>query len=196
MGHNEETTSIKSQEDQAMLSLTAFDKEKLLAMQQQVLEGMTQHGSFPQCLPQGQTNMPKGLVKRQVAEAWKKMKSNEGVHSKTLGSQYQCQCCMHYGFPYLRNKPNQGKVEVNPSYETNVDKKRKANSLEQVLGSNQHLDLSHLALIPSQMNLNCKELEASQAKTTSHEVCIDGWTITYKEFQPRKTKQARKHKPR
>ena len=97
---------------------------------------------------------------------------------------------MHYGFPYLRNKPNQGKVEVNPSYETNVDKKRKANSLEQVLGSNQPLDLSHLALIPSHMNLICKELEASQAKTTSHEVCIDGWTITYKEFQPQKTKQA------
>ena len=112
------------------------------------------------------------------------MRTNGGISSKTLGSQYQCQCCMHYGFPYLQNKPNQGKVEVNPSCETNVDKKRKANSLEQVLGSNQHLDLSHLALIPSQINLNCKELEASQAKTTSHEVCIDGWTITYKEFQP------------
>ena len=81
---------------------------------------------------------------------------------------------------------------MNPSYETNVDKKRKANSLEQVLGSNQHLDLSHLALIPSQINLNCKELEASQAKTTSHEVCIDGCTITYKEFQPRKIKGAKK----
>ena len=120
------------------------------------------------------------------------MRTNGGISSKTLGSQYQCQYCMHYGFPCLRSKPNQGKIEVNPSYETNVDKNRKANSLEQVLGSNQHLDSSHLALIPSQKNLNCKELEASQAKTTSLEVCIDGWNITYKEFQPRKTKQARK----
>ena len=51
MGRNEETTNIKGQEDQAMLSLIAFDKEKLLAMQQQVLEGMTQHGSSKQCLP-------------------------------------------------------------------------------------------------------------------------------------------------
>ena len=51
MGHNEETTSIKGQEDQAMLSVSAFDKEKLVAMQQQVLEGMTQHGSSQQCLP-------------------------------------------------------------------------------------------------------------------------------------------------
>ena len=81
---------------------------------------------------------------------------------------------MHYGFPCLQNKSNQGKAKVNPSYEANVDKKRKEVSAEQVLGSNQHLDLSHLALIPSPMNLNCKELEASQAKTTSHEVCIDG----------------------
>ena len=84
MGRKEETTSIKGQEDQATLSLTAFDKEKLVAMQQQVLEGMTQHGSSPQCLPQGQTNIPKGPMKRQVAEAWKKMKSNEGASSNTL----------------------------------------------------------------------------------------------------------------
>ena len=48
MGHNEETTSIKGQEDHATLSLITFDKEKLLAMQQQVLEGMTQHGSSQQ----------------------------------------------------------------------------------------------------------------------------------------------------
>ena len=89
---------------------------------------------------------------------------------------------MHYGFPYRRNKPNQGKVKVNPSCEANVDKKRKDVSTEQVLGSNQHLDLSHLALTQSQMNLNYKEIEGSQDKTTLHEVCIDGWTITYKEF--------------
>ena len=50
MGHNVVIANIKDQEDQAMLSLIAFDKEKLLAMQQQVLEGMTQHGSSQQCL--------------------------------------------------------------------------------------------------------------------------------------------------
>ena len=71
---------------------------------------------------------------------------------------------------------------MNSNCEANMDKKRKKVSIEQVLGSNQHLDFSHLALIPRQMNLNCKEFEASQAKTTSHEICIDGWTITYKEF--------------
>ena len=133
MGRNEETTDIRGQEDQAMLPLTTFDKEKLLAMQQQVLEGMTQHGSLQQCLPQGQTNIPKGPVKRQVAEAWKKMKSNEGVHSKTLGCQYQCQCCKHYGFSCLQNKSKKREVKVNRSGEVNVDKKRKAINIRVLL---------------------------------------------------------------
>ena len=60
MGRNEETTSIKGQEDQATLTVSAFDKEKLVAMQQQVLEGMTQHRSFQQCLSQGQNKHTKG----------------------------------------------------------------------------------------------------------------------------------------
>ena len=60
MGRNEETTSIRDQEDQATLSLTAFDKGKLVAMQQQVLEGMTQQRSFQQCLSQGQNKHTKG----------------------------------------------------------------------------------------------------------------------------------------
>ena len=132
-----------------MPPLIAFDKENLFTMQKQILERMNQPRSSQQCLSQDQSNIPKGRIKRQVIEAWKNMRTNGGISSKTLGSQYQCQCCMHYGFPCLQNKPNQGKVEVNPSCETNVDKKRKANSLEQILGSNQHLDLSHLALIPS-----------------------------------------------
>ena len=46
MGRNEQTTSIRNQEDQATLAVTAFDKEKPVAMQQQVLEGITQHRSF------------------------------------------------------------------------------------------------------------------------------------------------------
>ena len=48
-------------------------------MQQQTPKGMTQPRSFQQCLPQGQTNIPKGLVKRQVIEAWKNMKFNEDI---------------------------------------------------------------------------------------------------------------------
>ena len=82
--------------------------------------------------------------------------------------------------------------------EENVDKKRKEISPESELESNQHsssITSSHLASIPSQLNSDSKELEVSQAKVTPvfpPEVCIDGWTITYTEFQPRKIKRAKK----
>ena len=45
MERNEITANIRDQEDQATLPLTAFDKEKLVAMQQQAPEGMIQYGS-------------------------------------------------------------------------------------------------------------------------------------------------------
>ena len=79
-----------------------------------------------------------------------------------------------------------------------MDKKRKEVSTESELGSNQHsssIKSSHPAPIPGQINSDSKELEVSQAKVTPlfpHEVCIDGWTITYTEFQPRKIKRAKK----
>jgi len=195
MGRNEETNGMKGQEDQATLSLIAFDKEKLVAMQQQVLGGMTQCESYQQCLPQGQTNIPKGPVNRQVVEAWKGMKSNEGAGSNTLGVQYQCQCRKHYGFPCLQNKSNKREVKVNRSAKVNVDKKRKAVSPEPELGSNQHSSSTTLlypAPISSQINSGSTESDVSQTKITPlfpHEICIDGWTITYKEFQLRKIKR-------
>ena len=80
------TANIRDLEDQALSPLIPFDKEKLSSMQNRVLEGMTQHGNSQQCVSHSQINIPKGPVKRQVAEAWKKMKSKEGVGSKTLGS--------------------------------------------------------------------------------------------------------------
>ena len=87
---------------------------------------------------------------------------------------------------------------MNLSCEANVDKKRKAVSQEPELGSNQHSSsttLLHPALILGQINSGSKESEVSQAKITPlfpHEVCIDGWTIPYKEFQPQNIKRARK----
>ena len=115
-------------------------------------------------LATGQTNIPKGPVKRQVAEAWKKIKSHEGTGINTLGSQYQCQCCKHYGFPCLQSKSNKREVKVNPSREVNVDKKRKVVSPEPELGSNLHSSsttLSHPAPIHGQINSDSKESEVS-----------------------------------
>ena len=79
---------------------------------------------------------------------------------------------------------------MNPSCEANVDKKRKEVSPEPELGSNQHSSsttLSHPGPMLGCINSDSKESEVSQAKITPlfpHEVCIDGCTITYKEFQP------------
>ena len=93
----------------------------------------------------------------------------------------------------LLTTPSGERIEyegVQPVPEDNVDKKRKEISPELELESNQHSSsttLPHPALIPGQINSYSKESEVSQAKITplfSHEVCIDGWTITYKEFQP------------
>ena len=90
-------------------------------------------------------------MKRQVAEAWKDMKSPEGVSGKGLRIQDQCHCYKQCGFPCLQNKSNKGKVKVNLNFEVNVDKKRKVISLEPLVGNNQQLSsttLSHPALIP------------------------------------------------
>jgi len=65
MAHNKETVGMKEQKDPAMPRLNASNKEKLLAMQKQEVEGMTQNGNSQQCIL--------GPVKREVAEAWKSM---------------------------------------------------------------------------------------------------------------------------
>ena len=85
MERNEITANIRDQEDQAMLPLTVFDKEKFVAMQQQAPEGMTQPWSFQQRLPQCQTNIPKGPMKRQV-EAWKNMKSKKMLEGRHMNA--------------------------------------------------------------------------------------------------------------
>jgi len=81
-----------------------------------------------------------------------------------------------------------------PNCVTNEDKKRKAKSLELALGSDQHsnLKLSHVASNSCQKNSNLGDEQTPQANPTAHGVSIDGWTITYKEFQPRRIKQCRK----
>jgi len=64
MAHNEEAMGMKEQKHPDMATIKAFDKEKLLDMQKQVVEGMTQIGNSQQRIS--------GPVKRQVAESWKK----------------------------------------------------------------------------------------------------------------------------
>jgi hypothetical protein len=101
----------------------------------------------------------------------------------------------------LLTAPSGERIEyegIQPVPEDNVDKKRKEISPETESKSHQHLGsitLSHPTPIPGRINSDSKELEVSQAKVTPvfpPEVCIDGWTITYTEFQPQKIKRAKK----
>ena len=140
MAHNKETFGMNGQKDLAMPPIKAFDKEKLLAIQKQVVEGMTQNGNSQQCISRP--------VKRQVAQAWKNMRTHGGVGSNTSGYQDQCHCYRHYSLPCLRNRASKKEVKVKPNYVTNEDKKRKEKSLEPALGREQYSNpkLSHLAL--------------------------------------------------
>jgi len=133
-------------------------------------------------------------VRRQVAEAWKNMRTHGSVGSNTSGYQDQCHCCEHYGLPCIRNRSYKKEVKTKPNCVTNEDKKRKAKSLEPALGSDQHsnLKLTHVALNSCHENSNLGDEQTPQANPTTHEVCIDGWTITYKEFQPRRINPGRK----
>ena len=60
MDRNEITTNIREQEDQAMPPLIAFDKEKLFAMQKQILEGINQPRISQQRLSQRSEQHTKG----------------------------------------------------------------------------------------------------------------------------------------
>jgi hypothetical protein len=59
--HNEETIGKIEQKHPDMPPIKAFDKEKLLAIQKQVVEGMTRNANSQQRIS--------GPVKRQVTEA-------------------------------------------------------------------------------------------------------------------------------
>jgi len=48
MAHNKETFGMNEQKDPELPLVKAFDKEKLLDMQKQVVEGMTQTGNSQQ----------------------------------------------------------------------------------------------------------------------------------------------------
>jgi len=93
MDHNEETFGKKEQKHPNMPTVKAFDKEKLQAMQTQVVEGITQNRNSQQRIL--------GPARRQVGEAWKNMRTHGSVGSNTIGYQDQCHCCEHYGLPCL-----------------------------------------------------------------------------------------------
>ena len=74
-----------------------------------------------------------------------------------------------------------------------MDKKRKIDSTSGSNPQSSTLIMPHPPLNPEQGKSISVEVESSQDKTAPHVVCIDGWTITYTEFQPQRVKRAKKH---
>ena len=82
---NNGVSIVNHQENPSTPSLPPFNKGKLVAMQQQVLEGVTQQKNSHQSQEKDQIGSLKRPLKRQVVKALKNMKSNEGISGKPLG---------------------------------------------------------------------------------------------------------------
>jgi len=78
------------------------------------------------------------LMKRQVAEAWKNMKSKAGDTNEVPRIEEPCHC-RHYGLPYFQNKSSKGKAEASQDHKAEGNWKRKAISLEPQLRSEPNL---------------------------------------------------------
>jgi hypothetical protein len=219
---NNGVSIVNHQENPSTPSLPPFNKGNLVAMQHQVLEGVTQQKNSYQSQEKDQIGSLKGPLKRQVVKALKNMKSNEGISDKPLGIQEPCHCCRHYGFPCLQNNSSKVKDKTSQNHHPDIDKKRKAISQEPQLESSQHLGLTapshvdkkrkaipqepqlessqHLGLTTPSVLVQCsskkgpnpKESAVPQVRGNPHKIFLDGWSITYKEFQPWKGKHAKK----
>jgi len=134
-------------------------------------------------------------MKRQVVEAWKNMKAKKDGINEVLGIQEPCHCCRRYGLPCIQNKSGEGKIEIHQDQQTEGNKKGKAISLEPLLSVEPNLSsTSQLPLVPNSHHTHSylEELDAPSATLAMPEICLDGWTITYIDFQPRKSKQTNK----
>jgi hypothetical protein len=146
-------------------------------------------------LEKNMTETQEEAMKRQVIDAWKNMKAKKDGINEALGIQEPCNCCRYYGLPCLQNKSSEGKIEVPQDQQTEGNKKRKAISLEPLLSVEPNLSSTlQLDLAPNshQTHSYLEELDAPSATLAMPEICLDGWTITYTEFQPRKSNQAKK----
>ena len=98
---------ISSDNHQILTILPLFDKEKLLAMQAQVLQERLQSNIVsPHRMGSTKAEITTRPVKRQVAEAWnnEKLKRNYEAPKPLIEEQHEisktpgtCQCCEHYG---------------------------------------------------------------------------------------------------
>ena len=113
--------------------------------------------------------VPTGPVKKQVAEAWnnEKRKRNYEAPKPPIEEQHEdnktlgtCQCCEHYGHLCLQED---SLMTAEARQRCHADIKRK---------------------LPTQ----CPVLEVAQDEESTQAVNLDDWSISFKEFQPKRSK--------
>lgn len=164
-----------SSDNQVPTGLPAFDKEKLLAMQARVLQGRLQSTTTSSNnMEMTKTEVPTGPVKRQVAEAWynEKRKRNYEAPKPLIEEQHEisktsekCQCCEHYGRRCLQ-EDSLMTAEARQRYHSDINRK---------------------------LSMHVPNLEGvTQAEDRNPTINLEDWTITFKEFQPKRSKQPNK----
>jgi len=118
--------------------------------------------------------IPTGPVKRQVAEVWNRQ-SNKRSHEtpeleverqyKDSKSPETCQCCEHYGRRCLQ-EDSLMTAKARQRYHSDINRKLFA----------QDLVLEGVA----------------QDEDSTQTINLDDWTISFKEFQPKRSKQSKK----
>jgi len=167
--------SVSSDNHPIPTDLPAFDKEKLLAMQDQVLqERLQSNTSSPYNMEMTKAEFPTGPVKRQVAEAWnnEKCKRNYEAPNLLIEEQHQvgkipetCQCCEHYGRRCLQ-EDSLMTAKARQRYHSDIN--RKLFAQDPVLEG------------------------VAQDEDSTQTINLDDWTISFKEFQPKRSKQSKK----
>ena len=151
-------------------SLPPFDKEKLLAMQARIIQERIR----PNTVTPHSVKLTKGPVKRQVAEAWNHQKNKRNRRTTKLGMERQykdikrsgvCRCCEHYGNLCLQ-EDSLMTSEARECYYLDINKK---------------------------FPMQDPNIEGNaQAEDSSQSINLEDWTVTFKEFQPKRSKQPKK----
>jgi len=173
---NRNTTIGDNHSVSSALLPSPFDKEKLLAMQAQVLQGRMQSNVVsPHSMKLTKPEIPTGPVKRQVAEAWNCQSNKRSRETpklererphKDIKTPEICQCCEHYGRPCLPEEDSLMTAEARQRFHSDIDRV---------------------------LTLQDPNLEGvAQAEYSNQTINLEDWTITFKEFQPKRRKQSKK----
>ena len=156
-------------------TLPPFDKEKLIAMQSQVLQRRMQSNTVsPHRMVLTKAEIPTGPVKRQVAEAWNRQSNKRSHETPELEMERQykdskspetCQCCEHYGRLCLQ-EDSLMIAEARQRYHSDIN--RKLSTQDSVLE------------------------EVAQDEDSTQTINLEDWSISSKNLQSKRSKRPKK----